>query len=181
LALSTGTALLRTLLTGQEISTRVADLARDISKDYEGRVPILVGLLKGSVFFMADLMRRLSCEHEVDFISISSYGDSTRSSGVVRLLKDLECDVSGREVIVIEDIIDSGNSLDYIRRNLLSRDPRSLAICALLDKRERRECHVPVDYVGFVIPNEFVVGYGLDYAERFRHFNEITVIEAEDL
>jgi hypoxanthine phosphoribosyltransferase len=172
---------LKSLITGEEISTRVNDLARDISKDYESRVPILVGLLKGSVFFMADLMRRLTVDHEVDFISISSYGDSTRSSGVVRMLKDLERDISGRDVIVIEDIIDSGNSLDYIRRNLLSRDPNSLAICALLDKRERRECHVPVDYVGFVIPNEFVVGYGLDYAERYRNLNEVAVLEAEDL
>lgn len=172
---------MKSLITGEEISARVNDLARDISRDYESRVPILVGLLKGSVFFMADLMRRLTIDHEVDFISISSYGDSTRSSGVVRMLKDLERDISGRDVIVIEDIIDSGNSLDYIRRNLLSRDPRSLAICTLLDKRERRECHVPVDYVGFVIPNEFVVGYGLDYAERHRNLYEIAVLEAEDL
>lgn len=179
--MSTWTVLVKTLLTGEVISARVRELAQQLSSDYVDRVPILVGLLKGSVFFLADLVRNLTCDHEVDFISISSYGDSVTSSGVVRLLKDLERDISGRYVVIVEDIIDSGNSLDYIRRNLLSRDPSHLAICTLLDKRERRECHVPVDYVGFVIPNEFVVGYGLDYAEGYRHLNEVAVIEPGDL
>lgn len=172
---------MKTLLTGEDIYSRIRELAEQLSRDYGDRIPILVGLLKGSVFFLSDLVRNLTIDHEVDFISISSYGNSVTSSGVVRLLKDLEQDISGRDVIVVEDIIDSGNSLDYIRRNILSRDPSHLAICTLLDKRERRECHVPVDYVGFVIPNEFVVGYGLDYAERFRHLSEVAVIEPGDL
>jgi hypoxanthine phosphoribosyltransferase len=174
-------AFLRTLLAEDQIAARVRDMAAKISQDYEGKAPILVGILKGSVFFLSDLVRRLTCDHEVDFISISSYGDSVSTSGVVRLLKDLDKDITGRHVLVVEDIIDSGTSLEYIRRNLLSRDPESVAIATLLDKRERREMHVPVQYVGFVIPNEFVVGYGLDYAERYRNLNYVAVLEQEDL
>jgi hypoxanthine phosphoribosyltransferase len=172
---------MRTLIDTDKIARRTRELAEEISRDYEGRIPVLVGLLKGSVYFLADLIRYLECDHEVDFISISSYGSSTESSGVVRLLKDLERDVSGRDLIIVEDIIDSGISLDYIRRNLESREIRSLRICTLLDKKERREREVEVHYVGFVIPNEFVVGFGLDFAERFRNLSEVAVMESQDL
>jgi hypoxanthine phosphoribosyltransferase len=171
----------KTLLTAEQIATRVGELADEITQAYRGRVPVLVGVLKGSVYFLADLVRRLRCDHEVDFISVSSYGDSTETSGVVRLLKDLDLDVTGRDVLLVEDIVDTGMSLDYIRRNLLSREPRSFAICALLDKPARRVVEVAVDYVGFTIPNAFVVGYGLDYAERFRHLPYVAVTEPGDL
>ncbi|MBU1700132.1 MAG: hypoxanthine phosphoribosyltransferase [Candidatus Eisenbacteria bacterium] len=179
--MSTRANSMRTLINTESIAIRTRQLAEEISRDYEGRVPVLVGLLKGSVYFLSDLIRYMSCEHEVDFISISSYGSSTESSGIVRMLKDLERDVSGRDLIIVEDIIDSGISLDYICRNLASRNIRSLRICTLLDKRDRREREVDVHYVGFIIPNEFVVGFGLDFAERFRHLSEIAVMESEDL
>ncbi|MBD3335448.1 MAG: hypoxanthine phosphoribosyltransferase [Candidatus Eisenbacteria bacterium] len=172
---------MQTLLSRQQIVDRVAELGGQISRDYTGRVPILVGLLKGSVFFLADLIRHITCEHQVDFISISSYGGSTESSGNVRMLKDLEEDVSGRDLIVVEDIVDTGISLNYIRRNLLSRNPHTLAVCTLLDKEDRRVEDVPLDYVGFQIPNAFVVGYGLDLAERFRHLERVMVLEGSDL
>jgi hypoxanthine phosphoribosyltransferase len=171
----------KTHISPERISARIEEMAREISRDYAGRVPILVGILKGSVFFLSDLVRRLTCDHEIDFISISSYGHSTESSGIVRLMKDLETDVSGRDLLIVEDIVDTGISLDYIRRNLLSRAPKSLAVCTLLDKKERRQMDAPLDYVGFQIPNEFVVGYGLDFAERFRHLSGVAVLEPGDL
>jgi hypoxanthine phosphoribosyltransferase len=159
----------------------VAELGRQISSDYAGRAPVLVGILKGSVIFLSDLIRSLTCPLEVDFISISSYGEGTTSSGTVRLLKDLDLDVSGRDVIVVEDIVDSGLSLAYIRKNLEARCPRSLAMVALLDKRERRTQEVQVDYVGFDVPNAFVVGYGLDYREFFRGLPYVAVVDEADL
>ena len=154
----------------------IAELAAEISADYEGRDLLLVGVLKGAVFFMADLMRRLTVPCEIDFMAISSYGAATDSSGVVvRILKDLDLNISGRDVLVVEDIVDSGLTLSYLMRSLRARKPASLEICALLTKPERREIDVPVRYVGFEIPNKFVIGYGLDFAERYRNLPYIGV------
>jgi hypoxanthine phosphoribosyltransferase len=156
---------------------RVADLGDEISTDYTGRDLLLVGVLKGAVFFMADLMRHLTIPCEVDFMAISSYGDSSDSSGVVRILKDLDINIAGRDVLVVEDIIDSGLTLSYLMRTLEARSPASLEICALLTKPARREIDVPVRYTGFEIPNEFVIGYGLDYAERYRNLPYVGVLD----
>lgn len=169
------------LLEDQALDRRVAELGLEISRDYRGRAPILVGILKGAVLFLADLARRINLPVEVDFISISSYGDGTSSTGTVRLIKDLDLDVSGRDVLVVEDIVDSGLSLAYIRKNLAARNPRSIAIAALLDKRERRTADVVVEYVGFRVPDAFVVGYGLDYQELFRGLPHVAVLDEKDL
>ncbi len=171
---------MRVLLAEEQIQEKVREMARRISRDYLGKTPVLVGILKGCVYFLADLMRNLELEHEVDFISISSYASGVKSSGTVRMLKDLDHDISGRDVLIVEDIIDSGLSLSYLRKNLLSRNPRSLAIATLLDKRVPRERQVFVDYVGFEIENHFVVGYGLDFAERFRELPYVAILEPED-
>src|SRR2546428_9762654 len=150
------------------LKARIAELGEEISTFHEGRDLLLIGVLKGAVFFMADLMRKLTIPCEVDFMAISSYGASTDSSGVVRILKDLDINIEGRNVLVVEDIIDSGLTLSYLVRNLESREPASLEVCALLTKRGRREIDVDVRWVGFEIPNRFVIGYGLDFAERYR-------------
>jgi hypoxanthine phosphoribosyltransferase len=147
--------------------------------DYAGKDLLLVGVLKGAVFFMADLMRHISIPCEVDFMAISSYGASTDSSGVVRILKDLDESIEGRNVLVVEDIIDSGLTLSYLKRTLGARHPASLEVCALLTKPERREVDVPVRYIGFEIPNRFVVGYGLDFAERYRNLRYVGVLADE--
>ena len=165
------------LIEQDALRSRVEELAAEISADYEGRDLLLLGVLKGAIFFISDLMRELTVPCEIDFMAISSYGAGTDSSGVVRILKDLEINISGRDVLVVEDIIDSGLTLSYLRRTLGARKPASLEICALLTKPERREVDVPVTYVGFEIPNRFVVGYGLDYDERFRNLEEIAVVE----
>jgi hypoxanthine phosphoribosyltransferase len=157
------------LIDAEKLQARVRELGAEISRDYDGRDLLLIGVLKGAVFFMADLMRELTVPCEIDFMAISSYGAQTDSSGVVRILKDLDTNIAGRDVLVVEDIIDSGLTLSYLMRNLGSRKPASLEICALLTKPERREIDVPVRYVGFEIPNEFVIGYGLDFAERYRN------------
>jgi hypoxanthine phosphoribosyltransferase len=158
------------------LSDRIAELGEEISEDYEGRDLLLVGVLKGAVFFMADLMRHVSVPCEVDFMAISSYGAATDSSGVVRILKDLDINIRDRHVLVVEDIIDSGLTLSYLVRNLSAREPASLEICALLTKPARREIEVPVRYVGFEIPNRFVIGYGLDFAERYRNLPYVGVL-----
>jgi hypoxanthine phosphoribosyltransferase len=158
------------------LHARVAELGEEISADYEGRDLLLVGVLKGAVFFMADLMRELSVPCEVDFMAISSYGAGTDSSGVVRILKDLDINIRDRNVLVLEDIIDSGLTLSYLVRNLGAREPASLDVCALLLK-EGREVDVSVRYVGFEIPNRFVVGYGLDYGERYRNLPHVAILE----
>jgi hypoxanthine phosphoribosyltransferase len=158
------------------LQTRIAELGEEISNDYAGKDLLLVGVLKGAVFFMADLMRALSVTCEVDFMAISSYGAETDSSGVVRILKDLDIPLQDRHVLVVEDIIDSGLTLSYLMRNLRARQPASLEVCALLTKAGRREIDVPVRYVGFEIPNKFVVGYGLDYAERYRNLRYVGVL-----
>ena len=167
----------RTLIDEQTLRTRVAELGAEISSDYIGQDLLLVGVLKGAVFFMADLMRHLTIPCEVDFMAISSYGASTDSSGVVRILKDLDINIDGRRVLVVEDIIDSGLTLSYLIRTLEARSPESLDVCALLTKPGRREIDVPVRYTGFEIPNEFVIGYGLDYAERYRNLPYVAVLD----
>ncbi len=169
----------KVLIEEDVVSARVAELGSEISNDYAGKDLLLVGVLKGAVFFMADLMRQLSIPCEVDFMAISSYGASTDSSGVVRILKDLDINIEGRDVLVVEDIIDSGLTLSYLIRNLESRNPASLEICALLTKPERREIHVDVRYTGFEIPNEFVIGYGLDFGERYRNLPYVAVLDPD--
>ena len=165
------------LIDEQTLRRRVGELGEEVSADYQGRDLLLVGVLKGAVFFMADLMRQLTVPCEIDFMAISSYGDSTDSSGVVRILKDLDINIEGRDVLVVEDIIDSGLTLSYLIRNLEAREPASLEICALLTKPERREIEVPVRYVGFEIPNRFVIGYGLDFGERYRNLPYVGVLD----
>ena len=165
------------LIDEETLAARVAELGAEVSADYEGRDLLLIGVLKGAVFFMADLMRHLTVACEVDFMAISSYGDATDSSGIVRILKDLDINIEGRDVLVVEDIIDSGLTLSYLMRNLESREPASLEVCALLTKPSRREIDVRVRYVGFEIPNKFVVGYGLDFAERYRNLPYVGVLD----
>ena len=165
------------LIDEDALAGRITELAEEVSNDYAGRDLLLIGVLKGAVFFMADLMRQISVPCEVDFMAISSYGGSTDSSGVVRILKDLDINIRDRDVLVVEDIIDSGLTLQYLMRNLRSREPSSLEVCALLTKPERREIEVPVRYVGFEIPNRFVVGYGLDHGQRYRNLRQIAVLE----
>jgi hypoxanthine phosphoribosyltransferase len=165
------------LIEEDRLQARIRELGRELSADYEGRELLLVGVLKGAVFFMADLMRHLTIPCEIDFMAISSYGDSTDSSGGVRILKDLDINIEGRDVLVVEDIIDSGLTLSYLMRNLEAREPASLEICSLMTKPERREIDVPVRYVGFEIPNRFVIGYGLDFAERYRNLPYVGVLD----
>jgi hypoxanthine phosphoribosyltransferase len=164
------------LIDEDALSARIAELGAEVSADYQGRDLLLIGVLKGAVFFMADLMRHITVPCEVDFMAISSYGDSTDSSGIVRILKDLDINIEGRDVLVVEDIIDSGLTLSYLMRNLESREPATLEICALMTKPERREIDVQVRYVGFEIPNRFVVGYGLDLGERYRNLPYVAVL-----
>jgi hypoxanthine phosphoribosyltransferase len=167
------------LIDEDELQRRIAELGDEISADYRGRDLLLLGVLKGAVFFMSDLMRRLTIPCEIDFMAISSYGASTDSSGVVRILKDLDINIEGRHVLVVEDIIDSGLTLSYLMRMLESREPESLEICALLTKPERREIDVDVRYTGFEIPNRFVIGYGLDFAERYRNLPYVAVLDPD--
>jgi len=165
------------LVSEEDLQRRVSELAEEISADYEGRSPLLVAILKGAVSFLADLMRRLTVPCEVDFMVVSSYGSSSDSSGVVRILKDLDAAIAGRDVLIVEDIIDSGLTLHYLLRNLQAREPDSLEVCALLTKPERRRVDLPIRYVGFEIPNEFAIGYGLDHAERFRNLSYVAALK----
>ncbi len=167
----------RILVAQDVLNARVRALGEEISRDYEGRELILVGVLKGAVFFLSDLMRHLTVPCEVDFMAVSSYGSSTDSSGVVRILKDLDAVIAGREVLIVEDIVDSGLTLSYLYRILCAREPASVRVCALLTKPARRTVDLPIDYVGFEIPNEFVIGYGLDYAERYRNLPYVATLE----
>jgi hypoxanthine phosphoribosyltransferase len=168
------------LIDPDSLRVRIGELGEEISAHYAGQDLLLIGVLKGAVFFMADLMRHLTVPCEVDFMAISSYGAQTDSSGVVRILKDLDINIEGRNVLVVEDIIDSGLTLSYLMRNLESREPASLEICALLTKPDRREIDVPVRWIGFEIPNRFVIGYGLDFAERYRNLPYVGVL-SDDL
>jgi hypoxanthine phosphoribosyltransferase len=165
------------LVQQDELAHRVRELGERISSDYEGRDLFLVGVLKGAVFFLSDLMRHLRVPCEVDFMAVASYGSSTDSSGVVRILKDLDASIEEREVLIVEDIVDSGLTLSYLLRMLHARNPASLEVCALLTKPERRKVELPIKYVGFEIPNRFAVGYGLDHAERFRNLPYVAVLE----
>jgi hypoxanthine phosphoribosyltransferase len=167
----------RILISRDEIAARVTELGEAIGRDYAGRTPVLVGVLKGAVVFTADLLRAIRMPAAMDFMAVSSYGSGTRSTGVVRLTADLSLSIEDRDVIIVEDVIDSGRTISYLRRNLATRHPRSLALCGLLDKVSRRELDVDIDYVGFVIPDEFVVGYGLDYDGRHRELPDLAVLE----
>ena len=166
------------LLTEQQLAERLDEIAAQIDRDYAGKDLLLVGVLKGAVMVMADLARRLSHPVEMDWMAVSSYGSGTKSSGVVRILKDLDADLTGRNVLIVEDIIDSGVTLNYLLRLLNQRNPKSIRIATLLDKPERRIQPVDVTYTGFQIPDEFVIGYGLDYAEDYRNLPDICVLDS---
>ncbi|HTQ68282.1 MAG TPA: hypoxanthine phosphoribosyltransferase [Solirubrobacteraceae bacterium] len=171
-------ALGETLVNEHDLRRRVAELGEQISRDYADRSLLLVGVLKGAVFFLSDLMRYIDIPVEVDFMAVASYGSATDSSGVVRILKDLDVAIEGRDVLIVEDIVDSGLTLQYLLRNLGSRNPRSLEVCALLTKPARRKVELPSRYVGFEIPDRFVVGYGLDHEERYRNLPFVAVLES---
>ncbi len=162
-----------------ELAARIAELGQQITADYEGKPLMLLGVLKGAVLFLVDLARQVKLPVEIDFMATSSYGASTRSSGIVRILKDLDESIEGKHILIVEDIVDSGLTLAYILRTLGARQPASMKVCGLLVKERERELYVPVDYVGFTIPDKFVVGYGLDFAERYRNLPYIAVLRPE--
>ena len=167
----------RVLISEEQIQRRISELAAQITEDYRDKEPILVCILKGAVLFYSDLTRRIDTHISMDFMSVSSYGNGTTSSGAVRIVKDLDEPLEGKDVLIVEDIIDSGNTLHYLVEILYKRRPNSIKICTLLDKPERRTADVKVDYSGFNIPDEFVVGYGLDYAQKYRNLPFIGVVE----
>ena len=167
------------LVQADELQHRVRQLGEQITRDYEGKDLLLVGVLKGAVFFLSDLMRHIDVPCEVDFMAVSSYGSQTDSSGVVRILKDLDASIVGRDVLVVEDIIDSGLTLQYLMRNLRAREPATLEVCSLLTKPERLRVDLSPRYVGFEIPNRFAIGYGLDHAERYRNLPYVAVLSEE--
>ncbi len=170
----------RILLSEQEVDQRIAEIAKQISADYEGKEVHLICVLKGAVFFMCELAKRITVPVTVDFMSVTSYGNDTKSSGVVKIIKDLDEPLDGKEVLIVEDIIDSGRTLSYLMEILEKRNPASLRLCTLLDKPERRVAQVLVDYTCFNIPDEFVVGYGLDYAQKYRNLPFIGILEFSD-
>jgi hypoxanthine phosphoribosyltransferase len=168
------------LLSQEQLKERIARMGKKISTDFDESEPIIaIGILKGSVIFMADLVREIEKSVELEFMAVSSYGASTKSSGAVKILKDLDIDISGKNVLIIEDIIDSGITLSYLKEMLLKRNPKSLKICTLLNKPERRKADVKVDYIGFDIPDEFVIGYGLDYDNKYRNLPYIGILKRE--
>ena len=168
------------LITEEDLRARVAELGRVISADYQGKSLMVVCILRGAVIFLSDLIRQITVPHEIDFMAVSSYGGGrTESSGVVRILMDLRANIRGRDVLIVEDIVDTGLTLTYITNNLKTRQPASLRTCALLNKQARREVDVSVDYIGFDIPDEFVIGYGLDYDEKYRNLPFIGVLKPE--
>ena len=164
------------LVQPDDLKQRVSALGEAVSAEYEGRDLLLIGVLKGAVFFLADLMRQISLPCEVDFMAVSSYGSATDSSGVVRILKDLDVPIEGRDVLIVEDIVDSGLTLQYLMRNLGARNPASLEVCALLTKPERRKVELPIRFVGFEIPDRFAIGYGLDHAEKYRNLPYVAAL-----
>ena len=166
----------RVLISEEDIHVKVVELGKRISSDYAGKELLMIGILKGAMIFLADLVRKISVPAQYDFMAVSSYGASSKSSGEVRILKDLEYGIEGRHIIIVEDIVDTGLTLNYLAENLKSRDPASVKICTLLDKPSRRTVPVEIDYNGFVIPDEFVVGYGLDYSGRYRNLPCIMVL-----
>jgi hypoxanthine phosphoribosyltransferase len=165
------------LVPADDLARRVRELAAEVSRDYAGKDLVLIGVLKGAVFFLADLMRAIEIPVEVDFMAVASYGSATKSSGVVRILKDLDAAIDGRDVLIVEDIVDSGLTLQYLLRNLAGRNPRSLEVCALLIKPERRKVELETRYVGFEIPDRFAIGYGLDHAERYRNLPYVAALK----
>lgn len=165
------------LYTEEQVKERVNELAKQIEADYKGKTPLLVSILKGSFIFMADLVRSLDIDCTIDFMIVSSYGTKSKSTGAVKILKDLDIDIEGKHILLVEDILDSGLTLSYIKRILETKKPASVRICTLLDKPSRRTAAITADYTGFTIPDEFVVGYGLDYAERYRNFPSIGVLD----
>ena len=167
------------LISEEAIQQRVAELGKRITLDFAGSEVLMIAVLKGALLFLADLVRHVDLPVAMDFLAVSSYGAGTTSSGVVRILKDLDEPIEGRNVVIVEDIVDSGRTLDYLLRMLRQRHPATLHVCTLLDKRERREINVPIDYVGFEVPDEFVVGYGLDFAEYYRQLPFIGVLKPE--
>jgi hypoxanthine phosphoribosyltransferase len=167
------------LISEDQVQAKVAELAAIVSKDYEGRKVLLVGVLKGAFILMGDLARHLTVDHEVDFMAVSSYGSATQTSGVVRILKDLDRDIQGRDVLIVEDIVDSGLTLNYLLKNLRSRRPATVEVCALLYKPEQLKADIEIKYKGFDIPSVFVVGYGLDYAERYRSLPFVGTLKPE--
>jgi len=170
---------IKVLLTEEEVDAKIREIGEQISRDYAGREVHLVCVLKGGSFFMCELAKRITVPVSMDFMSVSSYGSQTKSSGVVRIVKDLDEPLKGKDVIIIEDIVDSGRTLSYLMEMLRDRDPKSLALCTLLDKPERRVVDVRVDYTGFQIPDKFVVGYGLDYDQRYRNLPYIGIVELD--
>ncbi len=171
------TAIGETLVAKDDLQRRIAELGAEISRDYEGKDLILVGVLKGAVLFLADLMRHIDVPCEIDFMAVSSYGSQTDSSGVVRILKDLDASIKDRDVLIVEDIVDSGLTLQYLKRNLEARDPASLAVCALLTKPERLRADLePPEYIGFKIANRFAIGYGLDHAQKYRNLDFVAAL-----
>ena len=171
---------IRVLKSEEEVDARIQALGEQISRDYAGKEIYMIGILRGSVFFMCELAKRIDVPVMLDFMCVSSYGDSTKSSGNVRISKDVDGDIVGKDVLIVEDIIDSGHTLSKLKKVLQERHPDSVRICTLLDKQERREVEVEVDYVGFSIPDEFVVGYGLDYAQKYRNLPYVGVVEGSD-
>jgi hypoxanthine phosphoribosyltransferase len=165
-----------TLVAAEDLERRVRELGEEISRDYDGRDLVLIGVLKGAVLFIADLMRELTVPCEIDFMAVSSYGSATDSSGVVRILKDLDASIEGRDVLLVEDIVDSGLTLHYLLKSLKAREPRSLEVCALLTKPERRRVELPIRYVGFEIPNRFAIGYGLDHGQQYRNLRHVAAL-----
>jgi len=165
------------LIAPDELNARVLDLGRQVSDTYRGRLPLLISILKGGVVFLTDLMRAVTIPHEIDFLQVSSYEGGTKTTGTVRILSDLGSNIAGRDVLIVEDIIDTGLTLTYLLKQLEIRQPRSLRVCALLSKQEARQVHVPIDFLGFEIPNVFVVGYGLDYQEKYRNLPYIGVLD----
>jgi hypoxanthine phosphoribosyltransferase len=166
-----------TLVSSEDLQRRVAELGSEISADYEGRDLFMVGVLKGAVLFLADLMRNIAVPCEIDFMAVSSYGSQTDSSGVVRIMKDLDAPIEGRDVLIVEDIIDSGLTLHYLMRNLKARNPASLEVCSLLTKPDRLRVDLSPRYVGFEIPNRFAIGYGLDHAQRYRNLPYVAALD----
>ena len=171
--------LAEVLITEEQLQQRIAELGAQITEEYEGKRLLLLCVLKGAVIFLVDLARQIQLSLEIDFMAVSSYGASTQSSGIVRILKDLEDSVEGQHILVVEDIVDSGLTLDYLLRSLTARGPASIKVCGLLLKDRPRELSIPIDYVGFTIPDRFVVGYGLDFAERYRNLPYIGVLRPE--
>lgn len=169
----------RVLISADELQTRIAELGKELAADYADKRPIFIGVLKGVVNFFGDMVRATPIMCQYEFMAVSSYGAGTSTSGKVNMLKDVTCDIKGRHVIILEDILDSGLTLKFVREHLLEREPASLKICTLLDKPERRKVDVYADYIGFTIPNEFVVGYGLDYDEYYRNLPFIGVLKPE--